>query len=117
MRTIVGGKANPKAFRFDNDPRMARRGSSNKGKRGAQKQRGPNTFDTARTLNEHKMLPAIYFISADKRVMTPCNRCSNRGKPSRRPRSGTRFAFSRPSVRLRVKISVLGYPKMLAALE
>jgi ATP-dependent RNA helicase HelY len=72
IRTIVGGKANSKGFRFDNDPRQGRgasgRGSKNggHGPRGRNRQRNdfrtPHRADVIQLLRQRDMLPAIHFI-------------------------------------------------------
>ena len=64
MKTLIGGKANQKGFRFDADIRPNRgRGSANRGKgRQARPWRIPSRLDAVETLRKNDLLPAIHFI-------------------------------------------------------
>ncbi len=63
LRTLVGGKANHRGFRFDPDLRR-----KNKGRGDRRKRRPPATYRTpdrvsvVNHLRQHELLPAIYFI-------------------------------------------------------
>ena len=64
MSTVKGGKANPKGFRYELDPRQARRrGRGYKGRgRVDQKWRTPTRAEVVDLLAKRGLLPAIYFI-------------------------------------------------------
>ncbi len=64
LKTLIGGKANQKGFRFDADLRLNRgRGGGNRSKgRPARPWRTPTRIDTVETLRKHDLLPAIHFI-------------------------------------------------------
>ncbi len=65
IRTLVGGKANQRGFRYDPDPRHRQqaRGRGHKGRgRIQQNYRTPDRVDVVQTLRERELLPAIFFI-------------------------------------------------------
>lgn len=64
MKTLIGGKANQKGFRFDADLRSGRAGGAgHRGKgRPARPWRTPTRIDVVETLRKHDLLPAIHFI-------------------------------------------------------
>lgn len=64
MATIKAGKANPKGFRYELDPRqLKRRGRGNKGRgRIDRKWRTPTRGEVVDELSQRGLLPAIYFI-------------------------------------------------------
>jgi ATP-dependent RNA helicase HelY len=62
MKTLIGGKANQKGFRFDADLRPSK-GRGNRGKGRPQRPwRTPTRVDTVGILRKHELLPAIHFI-------------------------------------------------------
>ncbi len=65
IRTLHGGKANPKGFRFDaqfrSPNRGARRGHKG-GRRARVKWQSPGRVDVVRKLKQKDLLPAIHFI-------------------------------------------------------
>ncbi|MGH1502994.1 MAG: DEAD/DEAH box helicase [Acidimicrobiales bacterium] len=65
LKTLHGGKANAKGFRFDADPRRRgrQRGGAVKGKRAPRpKWSTPRRLDIVRELRQRELLPAIHFI-------------------------------------------------------
>ncbi len=63
IKTLIGGKANQKGFRFDPDVRNRSKGRAVKG-RGHQRRKyqTPSRLDVAQVLREKELLPAIFFI-------------------------------------------------------
>lgn len=64
MKTLIGGKANQKGFRFDADMQAGKgRGGGNRNKgRAARPWRTPTRNDVVETLRKNELLPAIHFI-------------------------------------------------------
>lgn len=69
MKTLQGSRANPKAFRYDHDPRRSgggrgQRNSRHRGKGDPRKRkwRTPDRVDVVELLDRKDLLPAIHFI-------------------------------------------------------
>ncbi len=123
MKTIVGGKGNAKGFRFDNDPKQAkRRGGGGRAQKGRPKQRArtPTRTETAQILNARKLLPAIYFIFSRQACDDAARSIVETGQSftNTEERDEIRLlAAERSSALTEEDLRVLGYPRFLAALE
>ncbi len=64
LRVLQGTKPNPKAFRFDHDPRrrVPRQGGAGKQRRPQSSFRTPRRAEVVRQLDKHDQLPVIFFI-------------------------------------------------------
>ena len=118
--TLVDGRANPEAHRFDTDPRDAWRGRGRGGGRPRRRYATPRRVEVVELLAERDMLPALYFIFSRAACDDAVSACLG---------AGLRFTETHERLRIREiverhveslgddDLGVLGYDRWLAGLE
>ena len=123
--TLVDGRPNPEASRFDNEPDRGGAGARGRGPRRGQRRNRRRMFTPRRTdvidlLGEREMLPALYFIFSRAACDDAVRACLDAGLRLTTPDERTRIreiVEERTGSLTDDDLDVLGYDRWSAALE
>ncbi|MEM8922921.1 MAG: DEAD/DEAH box helicase [Actinomycetota bacterium] len=124
IATAHGGKANPKGFRFDIDPRQLQNRGGGRGQKGkrrpGRKWRTPGRADVVELLRQRDLLPVIHFIFSRAACDDAAGSVLDSGQvltsPSERTKIRTILA-ERVDGLSALDLEVLGYERFRAGLE
>ncbi len=120
LPTLVNGRPNSDAMRLDDEGMRAGKGKTARNRGGRRKLFTPTRLETVEVLEQHRMLPAIYFIFSRNQCDEAARSCLAAGV---RLTSGTERDRIREIVDDRLgamdpaDLAVLGYGQFLAQLE